>query len=112
MILSPRHKALFRLMYYHGLQASEPGKLMLYDFRPGPGKPRLRVVRLKGSVSGVEHTLLDLELAALKRRLRIRGMARGPLFSSRKHAPLGRHQIGRLMKRYCIWRAFPWIRRI
>jgi hypothetical protein len=29
-------------------------------------------------------------------------MARGPLFSSRKHAPHGRHQIGRLMKRYCI----------
>jgi site-specific recombinase XerD len=33
MILSPRDKALFRLIYHHGLRASEPGKLMLYDFR-------------------------------------------------------------------------------
>lgn len=55
MILSLRDKAFFRLMYHHGLRAIEPGKLTLYDFRPDPGKPRLRVVRLKGSVSGVEH---------------------------------------------------------
>ena len=52
----PRDKALFRVIYHHGLRASEPGKLKLSDYRPGPGRPRLRVVRLKGSVSGAEHT--------------------------------------------------------
>ena len=74
VIREPRDKALFRVMYHHGLRASEPGKLMLSDYRPGPRKPRLRVVRLKGSVTGVEHTLLDLERSALKAWLRVRRM--------------------------------------
>jgi integrase len=107
VIREPRDKALFRVMYHHGLRASEPSKLKLSDFRPGPGKPRLRVVRLKGSVTGVEHTLLDLELSALKAWLRVRGTAPGPLFTSRKHGPLGRRMVWVLMKRYCILAGIP-----
>jgi type 1 fimbriae regulatory protein FimB len=87
VIRNARDKALFRVMYHHGFRASEPGKLMLSDYRPGPGKPRLRVVRLKGSVTGVEHRLLDLELAALKAWLRVRGMAPGPLFPRASMVP-------------------------
>jgi Phage integrase family len=107
VIYKPRDKALFRIMYHHGLRASEAGKLMLSDYRPGPGKPRLRIVRLKGGVTGVEHTLLDLELAALRAWLRVRGTAPGPLFGSRKNGPVGRHQVLVLMKRYSILAAIP-----
>jgi integrase len=37
VIYKPRDKALFRVMYHHGLRASEAGKLMLSDFRRGQG---------------------------------------------------------------------------
>jgi integrase len=62
VIRSPRDKALFRVMYHHGLRASEPGKLMLSDYRGRPRQTAAARGRLKGSITGVEHALLDLEL--------------------------------------------------
>ena len=35
-----RDRAIFRLIYHRGLRASEPGRLLYTDYRPGPGKPR------------------------------------------------------------------------
>ena len=93
-IRSPRDRALFRIMYHHGLRASEPGKLMLSDYRPGPGRAKLRVIRLKGSVSGAEHALVDVEHTALRAWLRMRGTEPGPLFPSRQHGPINRARSG------------------
>ena len=101
VIRDPRDRALFRVMYHRGLRASELGKLMLSDYRPGP-KPRLRIVRLKGSISGIEGTLLDLDLTALRAWLRVRGSKPGPLFPSRLRQGINRRTIGLLMKRYSI----------
>jgi hypothetical protein len=53
VIRNSRDKAVFRVTSPHGLRASEPGRLMFSDFRLGPGKPHLRVIRLKGSVTGI-----------------------------------------------------------
>jgi integrase/recombinase XerD len=106
VIRDPRDKVLFRVMYHHGLRASEPGKLRLFDYRPGPGRPRLRVVRLKG-ISGVEHELVDVAITAVKAWLRVRGSVPGPLFRSRKQGPLKRVQIYKVMRRYCILAAVP-----
>jgi integrase len=106
VIRDPRDKVLFRVMYHHGLRASEPGKLRLFDYRPGPGRPRLRVVRLKG-ISGVEHELVDVAITAVKAWLRVRGSVPGPLFRSRKQGPLKRVQIYKVMRRYCILAGIP-----
>jgi type 1 fimbriae regulatory protein FimB len=99
MIRNPRDRALFRLMNNRGLRASEPGRLQLNDYHPGSGTPRLLVRRLKGSITA-EHPLVDLEVYALRSWLRVRGDAPAPLFRSRKHRPLNRYQVDRLM-RYC-----------
>jgi integrase len=107
VIRSPRDKAFFRVMYHHALRASEVGKLMFSDYRPGPAKSRIRITRLKGSTTGVEHALVDAAAAALKAWVRIRGTRPGPLFASRKHTPLSRSQVGRLMKRYSILAGIP-----
>lgn len=78
-----RDRAIFRLIYHRGLRASEPGRLLYTDYRPGPGKPRLLVRRCKGSVTA-EHVLIDAEIRALKAWIRVRGQIDGPLFPSRK----------------------------
>ena len=109
-----RDKAIFRLLYHRGLRASEPGRLLYTDYRPGPGKPRLLVRRCKGSVTA-EHVLLDVESRALKAWIRVRGQHDGPLFSSRKGArrvagvPRGitRAMVWFLMQRYCILAGIP-----
>jgi hypothetical protein len=87
-------------MYHHGLRASEPGKLMLSDHRPGPGKRRLRVLRLKGVSRELERTVLR------SRGVRAPGLAArawheagAPLFCARKHRPLCRLPIRRLHPR-------------
>ena len=109
-----RDRAIFRLIYHRGLRASEPGRLLYTDFRPGPGKPRLLVRRCKGSITA-EHVLLDAENRALKAWIRVRGQFDGPLFSSRKGArrvggqPRGisSDQIEVLMLRYSILAGIP-----
>jgi integrase len=79
VIKSPRDHALFSLMYFHGLRASEPGKLMYSDFRPGPalGFDRLRIVRLKGSVTGLECALVPMCARSIRRWIRVPGLGKG-----------------------------------
>src|ERR1017187_3502272 len=76
-----RSQAMFQVIYYRGLRASEPGMLRLEDYRPAIG--RLFVRRLKGSLSGDFHITAS-ENTALKRWLRLRGKEHGPLFPSRR----------------------------
>jgi len=93
-----RSQAIFHVMYYRGLRASEIGRLRVEDYRAAVG--RLFVRRLKGSNSGEFH-ITESERVALNRWLRVRGKDPGPLFPSRNHKPLSRFQIFVLMKRYC-----------
>jgi len=80
-------------MYHHGLRARQAAALRL---SARPGRP-LRVVRFKGSISGVEHTLVDVAIAAVKP-----GCACGARRRSPKQGPLKRVQIYKVMRRYWI----------
>ena len=93
-----RSQAIFHVIYYRGLRASEIGELRLEDYRPALG--RLFVRRLKGSRSGDYH-VTESERVALNRWLRERGKNPGPLFPSRNGKPLSRWPIFELMRRYC-----------
>jgi integrase/recombinase XerD len=100
VIKSPRDRALFRVAYHRGLRASEVGILKLSDYRPAPVQGRLYVHRLKGSISR-EYLITEIETAALKTWLRIRGPIPGPLFVSRNHRAISSRRLDHLMKRYC-----------
>lgn len=97
-----RDRAIFRLLYHHGLRASEIGKLQLSDYRPGSelDLDRILIHRLKGSVSG-EHTVVPKAAFAVRSWLRERGIKPGPLFPSRQGTPISRNWIFELMQRYC-----------
>jgi integrase len=99
-----RSQAIFHVIYYRGLRASEIGKLRLEDYRPVVG--RLFVRRLKGSNSG-EYHITESERTALNRWLRERGKDPGPLFPSRNSKPLSRWPIFALMRRYCAAAGIP-----
>jgi integrase len=99
-----RSQAIFQVVYYRGLRASEVGMLRLEDYRPAVG--RLFVRRLKGSNSGDFH-ITATENTALKRWLRERGKDPGPLFPSRNGHPLSRWPINELMTRYCLAAGIP-----
>ncbi len=77
----PRNVAIFTLMYWRGLRASEIGKLKLSSWRQETG--RLYLERLKGSLTS-EPILSPAEIRTLKAWLRVRGHAAGPLFPSRE----------------------------
>lgn len=100
VIRSKRDRAIFRLVYHHGLRAHEPGKLQLSDFRERDGV--LYLHRGKGSISR-QHSLIDSELKALRAYLREeRGTTPGPLFPSRQgRAGISRFRLDDLMKLYC-----------
>jgi type 1 fimbriae regulatory protein FimB len=101
VIKSARDKAAFGLCFYHGLRVSELRLLMMSDYREGSScnLDRLRVTRLKGSISG--ETAVVPECAKLLRAwIRRRGRAPGALFPSRQRMPLSRHRLFRLMQRY------------
>lgn len=95
---NPRSQALFQVIYYRGLRASEPGLMRLEDWRPTVS--RLFVRRLKGSNSGEFH-VTEAERTALNRWLKVRGKNPGPLFISRNGKPLSRWPVYQLMQRYC-----------
>src|SRR5262245_28555907 len=96
-ITSPRDQAIFQLLFWRGLRASEVGLLRpeWLDLDRG----RLQVHRVKGSYSG-EYRLQAQEVDALRRWLRVRGQGFGPLFPSRKGGPISRGQIWGLMRKY------------
>jgi integrase len=101
-IHSVRDKAIFRLLYHHGLRASEIGALDLSHFRQGSNTQldRLYIKRKKGSISG-EHALVPSAAQALRVWVRKRGYMEGPLFPSRQRGRITRCRIWQLMLRYC-----------
>jgi site-specific recombinase XerD len=98
VISDTRDKAVFRLIYHRGLRASEIAALQLSDW--SDETERLMVRRKKGSISA-PFRLTAVESRVLRAWVRIRGVAAGPLFGSRKHSALSRFQVFRLMQRYC-----------
>ena len=98
-----RDRAIFRLLYHHGLRASEIGKLQLSDYRAGTtlDLDRILIHRLKGSISG-ECAVVTSAAFAVRAWLRKRGIKPGTLFPSRQGTPVSRNRIYELMRRYCI----------
>lgn len=99
---SPRDHAIFRLAYHHGLRASEIGMIQMRDYHPSARKDydRLVIERLKGSFGG-DTVLVEAAAAAIRKWVRKRGHAPGPMFISRNHGRIGRTMLHYLMKRYC-----------
>jgi integrase len=108
VIKSARDQALFRLLYHHGLRASEIGLLRVADYRRGASAEldRLYIHRLKGSISG-ETAMVPAASLALRAWLRRRGYKEGPLFPSRQKTPITRKRIYQLMQKYCKMAGIP-----
>lgn len=98
-VRSARDYAIWSVAYWHGLRASEVGKLQLSDWRGDTS--RLFVRRAKGSNSG-EYLCRDVVAAAIKAWLKVRGSDPGPLFPSRRGSrPISRQRLHNLMREYC-----------
>jgi site-specific recombinase XerD len=108
VIKASRDRAIFGLMYYHGLRASEPGRLAHSDFRQGSSLnlDRLKITTLKGSVS-CECALVPAAAQMLRAWVRKRGHQEGPLFPSRQRGPISRFRVFQLMRRYCAAAGIP-----
>jgi integrase/recombinase XerD len=102
VIDNARDRAIFRLLYHHGLRASEIGKLQLSDYRPGSARDldRINIHRLKGSISG-ECGVVPAAAVAVRAWLRKRGIKPGTLFPSRNGTPISRIRIFDMMREYC-----------
>jgi integrase len=101
-ITSTRDRAIFRMMYHHGLRVSEIGKLQLSDYRQGSTTEldRVNIHRLKGSISG-ECPVVPTAALAVRAWLRKRGYKPGALFPSRLGTPIKRTRIFEMMQAYC-----------
>ncbi len=108
VIKSPRDKAIFSMLYYCGLRASEPGLLSYADYHPGSALhlDRIMIRRKKNSLSG-ETALVPACAEALRGWVRKRGHVEGPLFPSRKRKPISRSRIFALMRQYCAAAGIP-----
>jgi integrase len=97
-----RDRAIFRLLYHHGLRASEIGKLEMSDYRPGltVNSDRIYIHRLKRSISG-ECAVVPAAAFAIRAWIRKRGVKSGTLFPSRQGTPISRKRIFALMRQYC-----------
>jgi type 1 fimbriae regulatory protein FimB len=104
VISDPMHRAIFTVMYWRGLRASEPGRLPLSAYRQAAG--RLYVTRRKGSDSG-EYPLSPAEQRTLKAWLKVRGQKPGPLFPSREGGGISRFQLARFFLVYAINAGIP-----
>jgi integrase len=93
-----RDQVLLRLMYRHGLRASEARhtKWTDFDLTPGSGPKTFHVRRLKGSNDSV-HTLDRDEVSAL-RRLKA-GRTSPFVFLSERGGPLSPDMIARIVER-------------
>lgn len=107
-IHSIRDRAIFRLLYHHGLRASEIGVLQMSDYRAGTTMDldRMYLHRLKGSISG-EHAVVPAAAFAMRAWIRERGHKAGALFPSRNGTPVSRWRIFHLMKEYCASAGIP-----
>ncbi|MFQ5793668.1 MAG: tyrosine-type recombinase/integrase [Candidatus Bipolaricaulia bacterium] len=96
---SKRDHAIFYTAYRHGLRASEVGLLQLQDL--DLDNFRIRIRRLKGSLSSVHH-LSPKEVSMLKSYLRTRkGKDNNPvLFPSNRGTPISRKTLHVMMQKY------------
>ncbi len=94
---SIRDTAIFTVIYWRGLRASEAGQLKWSDWERN--EQRLFVHRGKGSISG-SYPLSPGEKKALKAWARIRGAESGPLFPSREGKGIGRQMVYVLYRDY------------
>jgi integrase len=93
-----RDQCLLRLIYRHGLRASEArdAKWTDFDIVAGSGPKTFHVRRLKGSVDSV-HTLDRDEVSALRR---LRADSASPfVFISERGGPLSPDMIARIVER-------------
>ena len=93
-----RDQVLLRLMYRHGLRASEAkhAKWTDFDLTPGSGPKTFRVRRLKGSIDSV-HTLDRDEVSALRK---LKAGSTSPfVFVSERGGPLSPDMIARIVQR-------------
>ena len=97
-IKSHRDRAIFTTAYYHGLRASEVGKLYLIDWNPEGDRLHLR--RVKGGDS-FGYLVSPVTRKALVAWVKVRGSEPGPLFPSRRGSrPISRQMLHTLMRRY------------
>ena len=98
---SPRDYAIFRIGYHHGLRASEIGMLEMSDWSPGERmqNDRLSIHRLKNGVSA-EGRMVPAAAEALRRWIKRRGSAPGPIFLSRNSKPISRQRLDQLIRYY------------
>ncbi len=104
VIESPRDRAIFALMYWRGLRASEVGMLPLAAYRSKAHT--LYVRRLKRSIDG-EFPLSPLEQRLLRAWLKVRGDKPGPLFCGYRGRGIKRGMIYVLMRRYAVKAGLP-----
>lgn len=97
VITNRRDKAIFLLAYRHGLRASEVGLLQVSDI--DFSALRIRIRRLKGSLSGV-HPLQPDEVKSLRSYLRHRTHDSPFLFTSNRQSPISRRMLDVLTKHY------------
>ena len=97
VIKEPRDKAIFAIMYWRGLRASEVGMLPLVAYRPSA--KTLFVARLKRSLDG-EFPLSPIECRSLNAWLKVRGPKPGPLFPAYNGHGIKRGMIFVLMQKY------------
>ena len=93
-----RDQVLLRLMYRHGLRASDAKHTRWSDFdlTPGSGPKTFHVRRLKGSIDSV-HTLDRDEVAALRR---LKASSTSPfVFVSERGGPLSADMIAQIVER-------------
>ena len=92
-----RDQVLLRVMYRHGLRASEAKhtKWSDFDLTPGSGPKTFHVRRLKGSTDSM-HTLDRDEVAALRR---LKASSTSPfVFVSERGGPLSADMIARIVE--------------
>lgn len=97
VISNKRDKAIFLIAYRHGLRASEVGLLKLDDVDLARG--RIRVTRLKGSLSG-EYPMQPDEVRAVRAWLKERRLNSTALFQSNQGTPIHRRTLAYAMKCY------------
>jgi site-specific recombinase XerD len=101
-----RDRAIFRIVYHHGLRIHEVRRLQLADFRDRDGL--LYIYRGKGSISR-QHKLVPEALRCLRAYVREgRGAEPGALFPSRQGSKgISPRRIQQLFLEYCGLAAIP-----
>jgi site-specific recombinase XerD len=97
VIESPRDRAIFALMYWRGLRASEVAMIQMSAYRPKAQAIYIR--RLKHSMDG-EFPLSPLEQKLLRAWVKSRGTEPGPLFEGYGGKGIRRQQLWVLMRHY------------